>query len=78
MHKLLRTLGNPVGQGLHVMHCPMPMSGSSADWSQVSAEVENRYYREQMNRCGSVLDRAEPAAYLRASAAIAVSAGRAS
>lgn len=52
--KVEQVVGNPTGEPLHVVHCPMAFDDTGADWIQRGDTVANPYYGASMLRCGAV------------------------
>ena len=51
---LASALGNPLTEGLRVVHCPMAFDFEGADWLQLGDEIHNPYFGSEMPHCGSV------------------------
>lgn len=60
MDALLRHAGNPLGQSLRWMHCPMAFEGRGAHWFQLEEQLANPYYGAAMLRCGLELRLVDP------------------
>jgi len=46
--------GNPLGETLKLVHCPMAFDFEGADWVQSGDVVKNPYFGAEMQSCGSV------------------------
>ena len=57
---LLRLAGNPLGDSLRWMHCPMAFEGRGAHWFQLEERLANPYYGAAMLRCGLELRLVDP------------------
>ncbi len=53
--------GQPLGETLHVVHCPMAFDDQGANWIQRERTVANPYFGASMLRCGRVTEDLEPA-----------------
>ena len=67
--ELLRRFGNPLGQPLRLVHCPMAFDNRGADWVQRGAEVDNPYFGAAMPHCGEIRATVEAGQPLPAAAA---------
>jgi membrane fusion protein, copper/silver efflux system len=52
--------GNPLGDSLHVAHCPMAFDDIGADWLQIDSTISNPYFGAEMLRCGSITKTEQP------------------
>jgi len=49
-----RHFGNPTGEDVYQLHCPMAFDNKGADWLQPDEKVRNPYYGKEMLNCGTV------------------------
>lgn len=54
--KLIRLHGIDQLGNTYVIHCPMALKGTGADWLSSDAQVRNPYFGDSMYDCGSVTD----------------------
>ena len=60
MEKAVRTFGSGDLSPVYRLHCPMAFGSRGAYWLQPREQVNNPYYGERMQRCGSVTDTLVP------------------
>lgn len=63
---LLRRLGNPLDEAVHVAFCPMARGSEGARWVQQGEVVDNAYFGAAMRRCGEITAAVSPGTYLPA------------
>jgi membrane fusion protein, copper/silver efflux system len=62
--EMLRRLGNPLTEPVHLAFCPMAFDGRGATWLQGQEAIHNPYFGHAMRTCGELKETVAPGGHL--------------